>query len=281
MNPTPREADRRELPAAPPAGPRWLYALPERRLPESVTIAGQPCRLERTFKHDFFAATGLYAGPRGRAVVKFGRSGRLIGGLIGRVLTRRESRLYQLAAGVPGVPEYWGRVLPTGFAHAFVPGRPLQRGDALPDDFFPRLAELLAALHARHIAYVDLEKRENILLGDDGQPWLFDFQISWHCPPRGIGWLPPAQWLLRRLQSADRYHLAKHWRRLNAPQARAALADAAPPVWIRLHRLLFRPITLARRQVLVWLGVRSSTQVRGEEEQAAARSRASELKTCP
>ena len=55
----------------PPAGsavkprPGWLKALGNQSLPETVAIGGVAHRLRETFKHDSWAATGLYEGPSG------------------------------------------------------------------------------------------------------------------------------------------------------------------------------------------------------------------------
>ena len=66
-----------------------------------------------------------------------------------------------------------------------MPGYPLGRDERVSDTFFDELAELVSWLHERHMAYVDLNKRQNILMGDDGRPYLIDFQISLHLPPTG------------------------------------------------------------------------------------------------
>jgi serine/threonine protein kinase len=220
------------------------------------------------FKHDFFAATGLYQSPSGEEVVlKMGRTASLMGlpmGWVGEILARHEARIYQITESVRGIPRCLARYSSTGLVHEFVRGRPLLRGDSVGDQFFPRLSDLLAELHARQVAYVDLEKPENILLGEDGNPYLIDFQISWHLPDRrgGRTWL--ARWILDVLQRADRYHLLKHWRRLRPDQLDESTiaASYAAPFWIRWHRLLFRPLTHLRRWGLVWLGARSSAKGR-------------------
>lgn len=246
----------------------WLSALGGADLPASVTFASERYEHRRTFKHDFFAATGLYeSAAQKRIVVKIGRVAPAFGiplRWIGRILTDHESRLYQLAQGIPGVPEFTGRFGATGLAHAYIEGRPLAKGDVPPDDFFPRLAALLEALHEREAAYVDLEKRENVLLGEDGRPYLIDFQISWHVPANRGGRTDFFRMIRGMLQSSDRYHLYKHWRRMRPDQLQGVVAArfGRPPLWIRWHRAIFRPLTLIRRQVLVWLGERSSIRVR-------------------
>ncbi|HWL93923.1 MAG TPA: hypothetical protein VNT79_10345 [Phycisphaerae bacterium] len=235
-------------------------------MPATIHVGGQAFHRVREYKHDFFAATGLYANGTERMVLKMGRQAPLLGVpllFIGKFLSKREGRLLQAAAGVPGIPGTFGIVQTTGLLREYVDGAPLGRKDVPGDDFFPSLAGMLEALHARGMAYVDLEKPENILRGQDDKPYLIDFQISW----MKAGWLGkrwPYRPLLRILQESDRYHLFKHWRRSRPDQLDAGAVEkyGRPPFWIRWHRFFFRPITLFRRQVLVWLGARESVRGR-------------------
>jgi serine/threonine protein kinase len=112
---------------------------------------------------------------------------------------------------------------------------------SLPAGFLDELEGLLQAVHERGVAYVDLEKPANILLGDDGRPHLVDFQISLRRPAS----------LVRALQAEDRRHLLKHRKRL-APDTltgaeRAAIQQRSLP--LRLHRLLTRPYFRLRRRL--------------------------------
>ncbi len=232
-----------------------LRALGASDLPEAFTLGGTEYRLNQVFKHDFFAASGLYDGPAGQVVLKMGRSVDFLGlpaDWIGKWLVAREVRFYRQVQDIEGVPRYIGQTGPLGFVHEFVPGHNLQRKEQVPDDFFPLLTAMIDTLHGRGIAYVDLEKRENIIVGDDGRPCLIDFQISWQWPWR-LGrdsWL--ARWLLARFVNADRYHLNKHIRRCRPDQMSVEQLQGSRKVGpiIRLHRLLFRPLTLLRRRVL-------------------------------
>ncbi len=233
----------------------WLRALGGAGLPETFHLAGDDYHLVETFKHDSFAASGLYDSPAGQAVLKMGRSASIFGlptRWIGRWLVGREVRFYRQVQDLPGVPRLIDQLSDLAFVHKFVPGHNLLLGEFVNDDFFPTLTQLIDTLHQRGIAYVDLEKRENIIVGDDGKPYLIDFQISWQWPWR-LGrqsWL--ARWLFARFASADRYHLAKHRRRcrpdLMLPEELVQSRKVGPI--IRLHRILFRPLTLLRRRVL-------------------------------
>lgn len=246
----------------------WLFALPGGKLPTSVTCRGERFDLVDTFKHDFFAATGLYRSPHQLAVLKVNRVTDFFGVPMtwaGRFLARRETLFYRLAQDLPGVPRLIGNVGETGLLHVYVPGHTLGRREQVPDAFFDQLLTLARELHKRHIAYVDLNKRQNILVGDDRRPYLFDFQISAHLPP--IGWrrLPPLRWLLARFQHGDSYHCLKHKRRLR-PDLLTADEErvlARLSFAIRLHRWIARPLTQLRRLVLRRLATEDSASVAG------------------
>jgi hypothetical protein len=236
----------------------WLCALRNGSLPPTVSHVGKAYRHHETFKHDFFAATGLYDGPDGLAVLKLGRTTDFLSlpmDWLGNYLEGREYCVLQRIQDIPGVPRLIGQIGSNGLLREFVPGHPLGRREAVSDSFFAELESILKALHARHIAYVDLNKRQNILVGNDGRPYLIDFQISLHIPPTGWGRFWPFRWLLARFQQADTYHYLKHKRRLRpdllTPAERARVERLS--LWIRLHRYLTRPLTYLRRSTLVRL----------------------------
>jgi hypothetical protein len=230
--------------------------------PERVEIQGHGYHLETVFKHDSWAATALYVSRAGKAVCKFNRRQPILGipmhGL-GRVLAERESEVLRRLADVPNVPRWLGpvtcegRQLTNAVARTYIPGRPLSPRDRLPGSFYDALGRLLDVMHERRLAYVDLHKAENVLVGADGQPYLFDFQISFisRARVREDGWTAP---LLRLLQEADAYHLTKHRRR---SFGRAAHTKPELPWFIQAHRLVGYPFRELRRRLLVALGIRS------------------------
>jgi hypothetical protein len=251
--------------------PAFLLALGREPLPERVHVAGDDYVLRQTFKHDFFAATARYEGDRGQIVVKFGRRASFFGlplNWIGRWHVAHETAAYAALADLPVVPRLVGRLGRDAFAHVFVEGHPLHKGEQVPDDFFPRLREGLEAIHAREMAYVDLEKCENVLVGDDGRPYLFDFQIAWRWPwRRGGNWVPFC-WICRHLQRADFYHLGKLQRRTRPDQMSAEALEASyrKPWYVRLHNRLTRPFTLVRRWFLQRIDPRCGKGERGRVE---------------
>ncbi|GMU82934.1 MAG: hypothetical protein AMXMBFR47_28050 [Planctomycetota bacterium] len=257
--------DKREKPRFP-----WLYALPGGVLPRAVRCNGQRFEHVQTFKHDFFAATGVYRGPDGGlAVLKLGRRTRFLtlpAAWIGRFLTRREARMYAKLQGMRGIPRFIGVVgRNAGFLHEFIPGHPLGRDERVSETFFDELLAMVKQLHSMNIAYVDLNKRQNILMGDDGRPWLIDFQISLDIPPTGWGRLWPARWLLARFQHGDWYHCLKHKRRLRPDLLTEAERGEVErlSLAIRIHRAFARPLTHLRRAILARLKRSETAEVVG------------------
>jgi RIO-like serine/threonine protein kinase len=167
---------------------------------------------------------------------------------IGRWLCRRELRFYEALADLASVPAVVARVDRHAFLHEYVPGRPLSREHPVPDGFFDELQELMRELHRRRIAYVDANKPQNILLGDDGRPHLIDFQISWDLVELGDTWIN--RWFLRRLQRADLYHVLKHKKHMRPDEMteRDWHEVSQRGFLIDLHRVVSKPYFKIRRR---------------------------------
>lgn len=238
--------------------------------PERIEVHTRRYRLVRVFKHDFWAATCLYEaheGPRrspkhrsapvvDRIVVKFGRDQPFCGlplSPYARMLADHEETIYRALEGVEGVPRWIGRIGKTAFAIEYVDARPLDHLDRAPVGLFDRLRTLIEAIHARGVAYCDANKRSNILVTDDGRPFLIDYQIAirrcedWRFPFRQI-----AGALVSYFAAKDLYHLYKHKRRL-APDQLTPREDAISRRhsgihW--LHRKLTKPYRALRRRFL-------------------------------
>ncbi len=220
-----------------------------------MCVRGVSYACRQVFKHDFFAATSLYASGGRLIVVKIGRRADCLGlpmAWLGRLATGHETRMYERLVSIEQIPEFLERISADEFAHVFVPGHPLQRGEQVNDDFFPSLQTLLDEVHRHDVAYVDMEKRENILVGDDGRPYLIDFQISMHVGPQWGPLVGIGRWILRRFQQSDRYHLLKHWRRHRPDQLTPEQIEQSRrrSFWIKLHRWLTGPLARIRRRTL-------------------------------
>lgn len=244
--------------------PPLFRALGRHEPPTEILAGGRPYRLTGVLKHDSWACTATYADDSGHAIAcKFNRRQPLLllpAGWLGRRLARKEIGLMRLMADVEGLPKWAGEVIvdgrpwPNAAAHEWIPGRPFHPTIAVDDEFFPRLKVILEALHARRYAYVDLGKAENILIGDDGRPYLIDFQLPFSPHP----WLPLGWWL-RALQQTDIYHLYKHWSRARPDQLTEAQRDLDQyrPWLVRLAHRVQPFLRGTRRRILVALRVRA------------------------
>jgi len=229
-----------------------MRALGRHGLPETFAIAGKNYRLHRSVKHDFLAATGFYTDDGGKLVVL--KMGRVIdyAGFpmlwLGKWLCRRESHFYQKLQDLPNVPRFIGFVGKTGFVHEYIEGQPLSKERPIPDGFFDELQRLLKEIHCRDMAYVDTNKPQNILQGNDGRPYLIDFQIS--CDLQTLLDWPPGRWLLRRFQAEDLYHILKHKRRLRPDELTKREEEQSQrlSMLIRLHRFVTKPYFRFRRR---------------------------------
>jgi len=199
-----------------------MYALAQGP-PQTVTLAGRAYTIVRVFKHDFYAATCLYASPGAgqfeRIVVKFYRD-QVFCGLpmrwSGRFLQNREREIYAALAGVAGVPRWVGEVGDTGLAIEYIEGVTLAGVSAPPVEFFDDLRALMDRIHGRGVAYCDANKRSNIIVTPEGRCALIDFQISFR---RRDTWPAPLCWIVAAcvgyVQRCDIYHLYKHKRRMS------------------------------------------------------------------
>ena len=246
--------------------PKWLKALGLKSPPEILYISGHAYRLVELFKHDSWAATALYGSAEGALrIVKLHRRSPFLGlplTWLGRRTAGNERALLEQLAGLDGIPVLDGPVresangpdLPNAVAREFVAGHPLGNREPVADSFFPELNHLLDQMHERRTVYVDLHKRENIIVTDRGEPCLIDFQISLIWPT----WLHSGP-IFRILARSDKYHLMKHWARCRPDQCGvdSIAMQKQIPWWIRAHRLVARPFREFRRRLLVRLGIRS------------------------
>ena len=206
-----------------------------RQYPSFVTIRGQDYFFERILKDDFFSVNVLYKNQAGqRYVLKLSDFRFMLGWILRPLagwISRREYRLYQRVADLPGIPALgpcYGR---RGYLHRFIEGKTLHEiekdireqfhvvvghpdfglhATSLAPDFFDQLIALVQEIHRRRIFYADMNKRGNIICSTEGKPYLIDFQICLRIPRCG-GWLGRlGEKLFQRLAREDLYHLYKH-----------------------------------------------------------------------
>ena len=181
---------------------------------------GEP-QVARTLKVDEFGRVEQLSTADGEFVIRRVTCGNGVPGTrwIARRLAARERVALAALEGTSGVarllssdrleavPSADGRVpRPVDvLLRSWVPGRPLHRAEELPRDFFDNLDALVAVLHRAGVCHNDLHKEQNVLVGEDGLPWLVDFQLASVHPRRG-----------RRFRARvldDLRHVEKHRRR--------------------------------------------------------------------
>ncbi len=250
--------------------PATFRALGTAEPPAAISLDGETFLLDEVLKHDSWAATAVYRSETRAAKCKFNRT-QSIGPVpmrwLGRYLAFREQWFMDRLAGIEGTPVSLGAVsvhgepVATAVAHEWIEGHALAEGEAVDDWFFPQLEAILDEAHRRGIAHVDLHKRENILVDDQGRPFLIDYQISFGIASERAGARVLLGGLLRLLQRCDRYHLLKHRVKHRPDQVGLTLADMQRmrPWWIRAHRCVAVPFRTFRRRLLTVLGIRSKS----------------------
>lgn len=225
-----------------PRRPPLFRALGKEDPPPLIHIHDDGYRLIALLKHDSWAATARYESESGHQIAcKFNRVSplplRVPAAWIGKFLARREKKVFRLMGDQAGFPKWSGPVmvkgqeLPNAVAHDWIDGDPFHPAMSVGGAFFPSLRNMLKALHAHDIAYIDMSKWGNILVGRDGHPYLIDYQIHFRPAPH---W--PLGWLLGLGQTADLYYFHRHWLRCRPDQIstddRQAWSRQPWPVWI-------------------------------------------------
>ena len=113
---------------------------------------------------------------------------------VGAFSIGREIACYRRLQGLPGIADVAYRIDRYAIAVSEIAGRngaQVAIGE-LSEAFFQALRELVDAVHARGIVLCDLRNIKNILLGDDGRPYLVDFCTAfsqggrWNIIQRGL-----------------------------------------------------------------------------------------------
>jgi serine/threonine protein kinase len=167
-------------------------------------------------------------------------------------MLRRERAIYRRLDGVPGVPRC---LAPPGAADdelvlEYVAG-PSLRDARLPagerERFFSELLELIRAVHAAGVAHGDLKRKDNIIVGPGGRPYLIDFGTALVAPPDAGALRRRA---VRHVQRMDlnAWFKLKYQRQRGAPDA-ADLEFYRPTLFedfARTVRRAYRALTLRR-----------------------------------
>ncbi|MCZ7650162.1 MAG: hypothetical protein M5U13_02945 [Thermoanaerobaculia bacterium] len=189
------------------------------------------------------AEVGLFrAGETRLAVKTFARRPVWVRLLLGRWVIRREAAAYVAAAGIDGLPRFFGRPQPCALATEWVDAVPLPERGRVGEEVFRRVAETVAALHVRGIALGDLHHR-NVLVGDDGRVVLVDLATAWLL---GVRPSRLRRAVFRRLCALDELALARMRARWTGGDVDAAVAAVGGSI-ARWHRRGRKLKTIWRR----------------------------------
>lgn len=136
-------------------------------------------------------------------VVKdFRRSDPLFRLIVGPILIRREFGAMRNLIGLPNVPQIICRLDRYALVMEHVAGTSLDRvkSGQLTAEFYAKLGAAVDAMHERGVAHCDLRSRGNVMVGDNGEPYLVDFSA---CVFRGRGINPFFRWLFSQFVLAD------------------------------------------------------------------------------
>ncbi len=253
-------------------------------LPDVVEIKGYPHRCVDILKEDFYAITRIYEGPAGKFIVKASQLypyRNFLREWAAAFLVKRELRNHKRLEHIEEIPRIVRKIGRFGFVREYVPGTTLNRADKVNDEYFDGLKAILEKVHAAGVAHIDIEKPENILVGDDGKPYIIDFQISW-CP---YHWLAVFRWLTWPLFSIalreDWYHFYKHKRKRRkdlVTEEEYRLGKRTS--WaIRLHRFVTRPYFFIRRRIQKKRHMGRGEDRPSDEKRAAYRNTSSSKKS--
>ncbi len=122
--------------------------------------------------------------------------------IVGPILIRRELGAMCNLIGVDGIPRISGRIDKYALAMEHISGTSLEHisQGVLTNDFYIKLRSVIDEMHSRGVAHCDLRSRGNVMLCDDGKPYVIDFAA---CVFRGRGINPFTRWLFNQFVLAD------------------------------------------------------------------------------
>jgi predicted Ser/Thr protein kinase len=137
-------------------------------------------------------------------------------------LARSEADALKVLEGIPGIPVFAKYVAPNAFVYEYIPGATLQEAQEVPDDFFDRLDETILEMHSRGVAHFNISRPTDVLKGEDGAPYLVDFEKA-IVANKGKGLRRAFNTLLFKVGSReDVYHAAKMKVRYRPDRAHAS-----------------------------------------------------------
>lgn len=93
-----------------------------------------------------------------------------------RWMIQREARALRLLQDINGIPDLLGIPDANTIALEYREGIILRQASAadLPEDYFRKLEYLVNVIHEHGVVHSDLKRKENLMVGPDGQPIIID-----------------------------------------------------------------------------------------------------------
>lgn len=137
------------------------------------------------------------------AVKDFRYSSTIFRYIIGPILIRREYGALVKLSGAKGVPQIESKIDKCAIAMEHISHKTLGEipEDSIGNDFYYELAKIVDEIHKRGVAHCDLRSRGNVLVGEDGKPYVVDFAA---CVYLGRGINPFTRWLFYQFVEADK-----------------------------------------------------------------------------
>lgn len=153
---------------------------------------------------------------------------------VGRLMVRRECRVYERMGSAAGLAPFLGRLGPFAFATEWVDAVPLANlsAAAVAPQVFDRLDAVIASLHGAGVAIADLHHRD-VLVTDGGRVYVVDFAAAFMLGPRPG---PIRRRLFERFRAQDDVAAARMRARFTGRAESDALAELDPDA-VRLWKV--------------------------------------------
>jgi len=143
-------------------------------------------------------------------------------------MLRWEARVYQQLTGIEGIPRCYGLLAGRYLVLDYIAGQGLRQAQ-IPDReaFYKEFLRIIRRMHAVGVGHADLKRKDNILVSDNGRPYLIDFGVA--TIRKRSGWHPLNHFLFNTARRFDLNAWVKH-------KYRRRLEDASQQDRRYLHR---------------------------------------------
>ena len=214
---------------------------------------------ERRLKKDLFGEVVLRPGESGFVIVRDAGKAHWWLRPVARVLLRREATALAALEGLAGVPQLID-IERNVLVRSYLEGAPMQEAMPRGAAWFNAAARLLRRLHSSGVVHNDLAKEPNLLVLENGNPAIIDFQLAAHSCKRGRAFRIAAYEDIRHLLKHKRTYCADHL----TQRERNILANPSPVsrAWMATVKPIYLFVT---RRVLGWAD-REGARDRGAQD---------------